>query len=369
MNKSCLILCLTALPGVYPLAAQSGFPSFDENKYVGNVVGSVIDSKTGRGIRGASVLLIKEPWRNRSGSAGWTENLRNALLGSSVRRGSTDSSGQYIVNNVPTPYPFETYTVVAMAPGYKVQVFDQIPVLPGAVMSLDCRFALTPGKGAGLVFGRNDRGAPYHYSHEKRLRIPPIPRDDRALAGAQRIFATREGLVGRTTANGHVIRKGDQFASLPSRRALSGKGERSFQVKLGYRGRSVVVPVWDVGPWNIRDDHWNPSRSREQWRDLPQGLPQAQAAFEKGYNGGKDGFGRRVSNPAGIDLADGTFWNDLRMRDNDWIGVEYLWLDGEVASTPGRQEPSDRPGRPRSEPSRGIEIVDDILAAVRVILR
>jgi hypothetical protein len=150
---------------------------------------------------------------------------------------------------------------------------------------------------------------------------------------------------------------------------LSGKGERSFQVKLNYRGRSVVVPVWDVGPWNIRDDHWNPSRSREQWHDLPQGLPQAQAAFEKGHNGGKDGFGRRVSNPAGIDLADGTFWNDLQMRDNDWIGVEYLWLDGEVASIPDRQEPSNRPRRPRGEPSRGIEIVDDILAAARVILR
>jgi hypothetical protein len=259
-----------------------------------------------------------------------------------VRRGSSDSNGQFIVNHVPTPYPFETYTVVAIAPGYKVQVFDQIPVVPGAVMSLDCRFALTPGKGVGLVFGRNDRAAPYHYSHEKRLRIPPIPQDDRVLAGGQRIFATREGLVGRTTANGHVIRKGDRFASLPSRRALSGKGERGFQV---------------------------PSRSREQWRDLPQGLPQAQAAFEKGYNGGKDGFGRRVSNPAGIDLADGTFWHDLQMRDNDWIGVEYLWLDEEVASTPDRQEPPGRPRRPRGESTRGIEIVEDILAAARVILR
>jgi Carboxypeptidase regulatory-like domain len=145
MTKSRLILCFTALAGVYPLAAQSGSPRFDESKYVGNVVGSVIDSKTGRGIRGASVLLIKAPWRNRSGSAGWTEHLRNALLGSSVRRGSTDSSGQFIVNDVPTPYPFETYTVVAMAPGYKVQVFDQIPVLPGAVMSLDCPYSRKGG--------------------------------------------------------------------------------------------------------------------------------------------------------------------------------------------------------------------------------
>src|SRR5262245_17817161 len=132
MKKSCLILMLTALAGVCPLAAQPGLSPFDETRYVGNVIGSVVDSKTGRGIRGVSVLLIREPWAYRSGSSGWTERLYNLLLNSSVRRGSTDSTGRFIVNSVPTPYPFKTYTVIALAPGYKLQVFDQIPVFPGA---------------------------------------------------------------------------------------------------------------------------------------------------------------------------------------------------------------------------------------------
>ncbi|MBW0116104.1 hypothetical protein I4J48_12650, partial [Pseudonocardia sp. KRD-169] len=36
-----------------------------------------------------------------------------------------------------------------------------------------------------------------------------------------RVFATREGLAGGTTANGHVIAERDHFVALPSRRALA----------------------------------------------------------------------------------------------------------------------------------------------------
>ena len=89
-------------------------------------------------------------------------------------------------------------------------------------------------------------------------------------------------------------------------------------------GRCATVPVWDVGPWNTKDDYWNPSTQRQQWKDLPQGRPQAQAAFENKYNGGRDGFGRQVKNPAGIDLADGTFYG-LGLRDNAFVTVDYLW--------------------------------------------
>jgi hypothetical protein len=85
-----------------------------------------------------------------------------------------------------------------------------------------------------------------------------------------------------------------------------------------------VAPVWDIGPWNANDDYWNPSSQREAWHDLPQGTPEAQAAYQYGYNGGKDGSGRRVSNPAGIDLADGTF-AAIGMTDNGLIEVTFLW--------------------------------------------
>ncbi|CCH35272.1 hypothetical protein ABZ816_11760 [Actinosynnema sp. NPDC047251] len=141
-----------------------------------------------------------------------------------------------------------------------------------------------------------------------------------------RVFATREGLVGGTTANGHVIVDNDHFAALPSRRGLSTKDTGSYSVQVcAENGRCEWTPVWDVGPWNTRDDHWNPPDAREMWQDLPHGKPQAQAAYQDSYNDGKDQFGRRVANPAGIDLADGTFWHGLRLADNAWVTVTYLW--------------------------------------------
>ncbi|GAA1575968.1 MULTISPECIES: hypothetical protein [Kribbella] len=139
------------------------------------------------------------------------------------------------------------------------------------------------------------------------------------------VYATREGLVGGTTANGHVIASRDHFVALPSRRGLSGNGSGTYSVKVCTATRCAFEPVWDVGPWNTKDDYWNPSSTREMWTDLPQGKPEAQAAYQNGYNGGKDQFGRTVANPAGIDLADGVFWDALKLADNGWVDVTYLW--------------------------------------------
>lgn len=152
-----------------------------------------------------------------------------------------------------------------------------------------------------------------------------------------RLFATREGLTGQTTANGHVIQSRDHFVALPSRRMLASKGGTEYQVRLCYArtGRCETAPVWDVGPWNTRDDYWNPSTQRQTWYDLPQGTPESQAAYQSGYNGGLDEFGRRVANPAGIDLADGTFWDGLGLTDNDWIDVTF--------------QPADAGGKPNRE--------------------
>jgi hypothetical protein len=82
--------------------------------------------------------------------------------------------------------------------------------------------------------------------------------------------------------------------------------------------------VWDVGPWNTHDDYWNVRR--EQWLDLPPGLPEAQAAYQAGYHGRTDQFGRTVLNPAGIDLADGTIWDGLGIAGGSaWVQVSFLW--------------------------------------------
>ncbi|MFD6072339.1 hypothetical protein [Amycolatopsis lurida] len=148
-----------------------------------------------------------------------------------------------------------------------------------------------------------------------------------AAALTYKVYGTREGLVGGTTANGHVIKSRDHFVALPSGRGLAPKNTGNYTVRVCRtdNSRCEYAPVWDVGPWNTKDDYWNPSATRQMWKNLPQGKPEAQAAYQDGYNGGKDEFGRKVANPAGIDLADGTFWDGLKMTDNGWVNVSYLW--------------------------------------------
>ena len=162
--------------------------------------------------------------------------------------------------------------------------------------------------------------------------------DDVPRPYSARLFATRIGLVGNTTANGHTVRPDDHFVALPSRRGLANRGGGEYTVRVCSTGelgpdasgdtenhvpRCAYLPVWDVGPWNTTDDHWN--EDRESWRDLDRGRPQAQAAYTEGHNGGLDGSGRRVRNPAGIDLADGAFNEGLRLPTNGWVQVDYLW--------------------------------------------
>lgn len=162
--------------------------------------------------------------------------------------------------------------------------------------------------------------------------------DDVPRPYSARLFATRIGLVGNTTANGHTVRPDDHFVALPSRRGLANRGGGEYTVRVCTTGeldpdasgdtedhvpRCAYLPVWDVGPWNTTDDHWN--EDRESWRDLDRGRPQAQAAYTEGHNGGLDGSGRRVLNPAGIDLADGAFNEGLQLPTNGWVQVDYLW--------------------------------------------
>ena len=81
-----------------------------------------------------------------------------------------------------------------------------------------------------------------------------------------RLWATREGLVGKTTSSGHVVAPDDHFVALPSKKALN----RS--VIVSYRGKNATAPVLDVGPWN-KDDAWwesgsargSPFRIRSHW--------------------------------------------------------------------------------------------------------
>ncbi|NJL32792.1 MAG: hypothetical protein HC893_01695 [Chloroflexaceae bacterium] len=110
-----------------------------------------------------------------------------------------------------------------------------------------------------------------------------------------------------------------------------------------------MVPVWDVGPWNTDDSYWQSDRG--DYPDLPVGLPQAEAAYYYGHNGGRDEFGRIITNPNGIDIADGTFWDDLGLSNNDWVDVSFLWLGadpgpGDAIDIAGPAPEQDNPPAP-----------------------
>jgi hypothetical protein len=156
-----------------------------------------------------------------------------------------------------------------------------------------------------------------------------------------RLWATREGLVGRTTASGHVIQPNDQFVALPSRRALG----KTVIVK--YRDKTITTTVKDVGPWNRDDAWWEVGAARGQFPDVPRFVPQAWAAYEHGHNDGRDGTNRYVTFPAMIDLADGTY-AELGLPYADWVDVTLTWVDG---PSPAPLAPPDRKLIKRADPS------------------
>ncbi len=148
--------------------------------------------------------------------------------------------------------------------------------------------------------------------------------DTSPVAATFRVYATREGLVGGTTSTGHVIQPNDHFVALPCVCALSSKDGNEFEVRIQYGSTTVTAPVWDVGPWNIDDNYWDPPAQRK-YPNLPQGTPEATAAYYDNYNNGLDGKGRKVQIPAGIDIGDGTF-ADLGMKESDWVSVTFMWM-------------------------------------------
>ncbi len=180
------------------------------------------------------------------------------------------------------------------------------------------QYRLTLLGGAESPLVRDVRLAPQAGSVELRAF------SDRPVAPTYRLRATRMGMVGGRTANGHRITKRDHFVSLPSWRSLSSKGGSEYLVRITYNGRSSVAPVYDVGPWNTRDNYWD--EERERYKDLRRGWPQDHAAFYDGYNKGWAEKGK-VRFPTAVDVGDGVWWDDLGIvGDQATVEVTFLWL-------------------------------------------
>lgn len=121
--------------------------------------------------------------------------------------------------------------------------------------------------------------------------------DARQPGSWQRVFATREGMIGGMTSSRTVIRADSMFVALPHPRALG------RMVEVRYRDRAVVVPVLDVGPWNVDDAYWE---------------HEARPASERGR-----GYYRTPVNTAGIDLSDAVF-AALGLPDNDIVDWRFV---------------------------------------------
>ena len=132
---------------------------------------------------------------------------------------------------------------------------------------------------------------------------------------ACRVFATQY--------NGYTKNE----VALPSTKA------RGHKVVIRRGNHATRAKVKDVGPWNTIDNYWNSRRryeSMQRWKDLPhlpRCKPWAEAADRNGYNHGKDQFGRKVLNPAGVDLTPRVASRlGLRKYENAWVTVRFPWV-------------------------------------------
>jgi len=131
--------------------------------------------------------------------------------------------------------------------------------------------------------------------------------------------------------------------------------DRGYSVALSYK-KGAGVLVGEAGPWNVDDNYWaslSDPTPRRMFADLPVGMPQAQAAFFNGYNGGLDQYGRTVTAPFGIDLAFQVA-DDLGLppKKNDWITVTYLWTaDWNAPSAPPAQNPAQPTAQSSGQPA------------------
>ena len=169
--------------------------------------------------------------------------------------------------------------------------------------------------------------------------------------------APADGLVGNTTASGHILRANDKLVALPACTesscpwlALSAGPKNKYgpqttcaesdglcwvQVYATETGRCTVAPVLDLGPLFVHDNWWDARKDRTY--KLPKGRPAAEIVRDGGDVGFGSGYSDRGYNiprdfsygPA-IDLAAGT-WNDLGFglsRTLANVEVTLLWQAG-----------------------------------------
>jgi LysM repeat protein len=139
----------------------------------------------------------------------------------------------------------------------------------------------------------------------------------------------------------HYDSKGAYYVALPDQclkftnggmEICEGKGYKvgkEYSAYVSYKKKGAAARVGEAGPWNVDDNYWatlSDPTPRRMFADLALGMPEAQAAYFNGYNGGVDQYGRKVTGPYGIDLSR-KVGDDIGLKwgVNDWVSISYLW--------------------------------------------
>ena len=149
-------------------------------------------------------------------------------------------------------------------------------------------------------------------------------RDARSAPATFKVFATQyEGYTRFEMALPHrKLKFAGGFSAVISCKPGDNGHPRGVANSQNCNGRLVRVPIKEVGPWNTYDNWWDSVARRSMWKDLPRGIPEAEAAFFDRYNGKKDEIGRIVGNPAGADLTPAAAARlGLTKYENAWITV------------------------------------------------
>lgn len=127
-----------------------------------------------------------------------------------------------------------------------------------------------------------------------------------------RVKATREGLLGKSTATGDVLDRRRPIVALPSVAAL----DKFVRLSNPRNGKTCIALVDDVGPWNEHDDRYVFQLATRPNSGRPDAAIRPQSEL------GIDTRGR-TTNHAGIDLGEAP-WRTLEMTDNDFIDWEFI---------------------------------------------
>ncbi len=178
---------------------------------------------------------------------------------------------------------------------------DLGPVFRGAVLGLIILFTVFVSYTAPNYTDKPEAPARREQAFEQTKHVPLDEVQENAWFN---VHATRIGLVGQTTASGHVIQPNSMFVALPCRTALHRR------VEVQYKDRVVEVFVLDVGPWSTRDAYWYGS-----------GVPLAEQG-KRVPTTWMDRYGP-PRNPAAIDLSDAV-WDTLGIERRLGV-VEVSW--------------------------------------------